>query len=139
MCSLTMAHCHAFFIHLFKCSMCHTPWLTPSFVYFNCFCIPEVSIPEVSIKWITMGKISVAIQVFRLISLLFSVLPLFFSCPSVKLRVPRDFLTLVCPCLPLQPLLAGWGFPYPLVVPVAPSTAIAGGFFFRRGDLRHAD
>ena len=31
-------------------------WLTPSFVYFNCFCIPEVSI-----KWITMWKISVAI------------------------------------------------------------------------------
>ena len=61
-----MACCHTFFVHLFKCSMCHTPWLTPSFVYFNCFCIPEVSIPEVSIKWITMGKILVAIQVFRL-------------------------------------------------------------------------
>ena len=29
------------------------------------------------------------------------------SCPSVKLRVPGDFLTLVGPCLPLQPLLAG--------------------------------
>ena len=31
-------------------------WLNPYFVYFNCFCIPEVSI-----KWITMGKIWVAI------------------------------------------------------------------------------
>ena len=35
-------------------------WLTSSFVYFYYFCIPEVSI-----KWITMGKISVAIQVFQ--------------------------------------------------------------------------
>ena len=35
-------------------------WLTSSFMYFNCFYTPEVSI-----KWITMGKISVAIQVFR--------------------------------------------------------------------------
>ena len=34
-------------------------WLTPSFVFFNCFCIPEVGI-----QWITMGKISMAIQVF---------------------------------------------------------------------------
>ena len=60
------------------------------------------------------------------------------SCPSVKLRVPGDFLTLVCPCLPLQPLLAGWEFPHPLLVPVASPTAIAGGFFFPRGSLRHA-
>ena len=35
-------------------------WLTSPFVYFNCFCLPEVSI-----KWITTGKISVANQVFR--------------------------------------------------------------------------
>ena len=26
-------------------------WLTPSFVYFNCFCIPEISI-----TWITVGR-----------------------------------------------------------------------------------
>ena len=38
----------------------HGIWLIPSFVYFNCF-----SIPEVNIKWITMGNISVAIHVFR--------------------------------------------------------------------------
>ena len=52
------------------------------------------------------------------------------SCPSVKLRVPGDFLNLVCPCLPLQPLLAGWGFPYPLLVPVAPLQPLLVGFSF---------
>ena len=32
-------------------------WLNPSFVYFHGFCIPEVSV-----KWIAIGEISVAIK-----------------------------------------------------------------------------
>ena len=38
----------------------HGIWSPLSFVYFNCFYVPEVSV-----KYITMGKIAVTSQVFR--------------------------------------------------------------------------
>ena len=64
-------------------------WLTFSFGYFNRFYIPHVRI-----KWITMGKISVANQVFQWISLPLTVLPFLNYSSSILQYIIMKKLTL---------------------------------------------
>ena len=96
---------------------------------------PEISPPTLPLKYSCRTDFFIVGQ--GKIGIVFPIGMARVSCPSVSSGFLGIPLPLLCPCLTLQPLIAGLGFLYSCWS-LSPLQQLLWGFLCPRGDLRHA-